>query len=473
MAFTSEQNHYINNIESRGARVIVGGQLDRFVPNINSSKWDDEFWFNINFPQVVTNQIASLTDGVISQTIDDFTHRFFMQPDDSLEYEVVIAKRPPRSYITLDIDFSPGLTFHYQNPLTPEQIAAGFSQPENITGSYAVYCNKANNQYQTGKFCHIYRPWARDANADQVWGTLNIDPVAKTLTISFDSQWVRDAAYPITIGPNLGYQTAGEQSYGSAAHRITCSYAGDPGEAGTLTAIHASVSGFDSTDDEGVGCVYVSSAGVPTTLVDYGTAYYNAGNTSQQWLTFPGLDAAISSGTAYYAGLMQEFSNVVLYYDEVNGPAHIRFVDASWPVPWNPYGTPDTTWATGVRFSIYIEYASGSSSSSSSSSLSSSSSSSSLSSSSSSSSLSSSSSSSSQAAATLIQEGFCFRNDDGSETTATWNADQDANITLGANTAKRLRFVIDTTGDPASKNLQLEYRYKPSGGAFGSWTKVT
>lgn len=74
--------------------------------------------------------------------------------------------------------------------------------------------------------------------------------------------------------------------------------------------------------------------------------------------------------------------------------------------------------------------------------------------------------------ATLIQEGFRFRNDDGSETAATWNADQDATITLTANTPKRLRIVVDTTGDPESKNLQLEYRMKPSGGSFGAWNKV-
>lgn len=36
----------------------------------------------------------------------------------------------------------------------------------------------------------------------------------------------------------------------------------------------------------------------------------------------------------------------------------------------------------------------------------------------------------------------------------------------------RLRFLIDATGNPDSINAQLEYRYKPSGGSFGSWTKV-
>jgi len=78
----------------------------------------------------------------------------------------------------------------------------------------------------------------------------------------------------------------------------------------------------------------------------------------------------------------------------------------------------------------------------------------------------------SSASATIEQEGFRFRNDDGSESAATWKASQDTNITLAADTAARIRMLLNATGDPASIGAQLEYRYKPSGGAFGSWAKV-
>jgi hypothetical protein len=75
-------------------------------------------------------------------------------------------------------------------------------------------------------------------------------------------------------------------------------------------------------------------------------------------------------------------------------------------------------------------------------------------------------------AASIEQEGFRFRNDDGSETTATWKANQDVNITAAADTAARLRMLLNATGDPASIGAQLEYRHKPSGGSFGSWLKA-
>jgi hypothetical protein len=76
------------------------------------------------------------------------------------------------------------------------------------------------------------------------------------------------------------------------------------------------------------------------------------------------------------------------------------------------------------------------------------------------------------AAVSIEQEGFRFRNDDGSESAATWKANQDVNINLAADTAFRLRFLLKATGNPDSIDAQAEARVKPSGGAFGAWEKI-
>jgi len=76
------------------------------------------------------------------------------------------------------------------------------------------------------------------------------------------------------------------------------------------------------------------------------------------------------------------------------------------------------------------------------------------------------------ALAFLNQEGFRFRNDDGDEDEATWRASQDVSIMLPAESIARVRFLIDSVGDIPGKQFQLEYRYKPSGGAFGNWSAV-
>jgi hypothetical protein len=61
-------------------------------------------------------------------------------------------------------------------------------------------------------------------------------------------------------------------------------------------------------------------------------------------------------------------------------------------------------------------------------------------------------------APTLDQTHFRWRNDDGSETTATWAAAEDTPISLAKNTPVRLRVEIGATGDPASAAYKLQYR---------------
>lgn len=62
------------------------------------------------------------------------------------------------------------------------------------------------------------------------------------------------------------------------------------------------------------------------------------------------------------------------------------------------------------------------------------------------------------AAGTVVQEGFRFRYDDGSQTTATWIAAQDVNIIRQKLLNTRLRILLNSTLDRASENYQLEYR---------------
>jgi hypothetical protein len=59
---------------------------------------------------------------------------------------------------------------------------------------------------------------------------------------------------------------------------------------------------------------------------------------------------------------------------------------------------------------------------------------------------------------TLEQEGYRWRNDDGSESAATWKAAQDTVPTITAGNAARLRMDINATNDPVSQDFQLEYR---------------
>lgn len=59
-------------------------------------------------------------------------------------------------------------------------------------------------------------------------------------------------------------------------------------------------------------------------------------------------------------------------------------------------------------------------------------------------------------AVALEFEGFRFRNDDGSEATATWKAAQDTDVT--ANSGLRIRTITNVTADPGNKRRRLKYR---------------
>jgi len=68
------------------------------------------------------------------------------------------------------------------------------------------------------------------------------------------------------------------------------------------------------------------------------------------------------------------------------------------------------------------------------------------------------------AAATADQEGFRFRNDDGSETSATWAASQDTDKTAPLATNLRLRMLVNATLDLASAAFTLRYQKNGAGG---------
>ncbi|OQY16720.1 MAG: hypothetical protein B6I36_09865 [Desulfobacteraceae bacterium 4572_35.1] len=68
----------------------------------------------------------------------------------------------------------------------------------------------------------------------------------------------------------------------------------------------------------------------------------------------------------------------------------------------------------------------------------------------------------------LTQEGYRVRNDDGSETTATWKAAQDTPATgVSASQNVRLRVIVDAEGDAPSQTYKLQY--KRNGDAASEW----
>jgi hypothetical protein len=62
------------------------------------------------------------------------------------------------------------------------------------------------------------------------------------------------------------------------------------------------------------------------------------------------------------------------------------------------------------------------------------------------------------ATVTHEQEGYRWRNDDNDEADATWRQSQDVDDSVNKSTNIRLRVLVNTTGDAASEQYQLEYK---------------
>jgi hypothetical protein len=75
--------------------------------------------------------------------------------------------------------------------------------------------------------------------------------------------------------------------------------------------------------------------------------------------------------------------------------------------------------------------------------------------------------------ATLDQEGFRWRADDGSETGASWLASQDTNISRNKETATRLRVLVDVLHDTPSAQYLLAYYHNGEASYRGIPTSVT
>jgi hypothetical protein len=72
--------------------------------------------------------------------------------------------------------------------------------------------------------------------------------------------------------------------------------------------------------------------------------------------------------------------------------------------------------------------------------------------------------------AAFDQDSFRLRNDDGSETTATWLAAANTNASMLIDTTYRARFLVQQTGEITASDVDLEWQYNLAG---AGWNNIT
>lgn len=330
------------------AIVKTGGiSTNKFVPNINASKWNDECWLNINNKAVsIVGEKQSFTNGKIDLIVGNDCHRYYIDAEGRVNYDIIFSS-VPKPEILFDLQFSRGLEFFYQPELDEEAILRGDYRPDNIIGSYAVFGQKAHNKYQTGKVCHIHRPKFIDANNNWIWGTLLIDPSANVISIRCDEDWLKKATYPITLDPTFGWTTGGGTAGADGAGGFTA-----PAD-GTITSISADLVGYSGSKIDYINQgYYLGTASSITTFVANGTAV-NTNCTDRNFYPI-NVSGSITNGTLYWLRHSDRIVTAGIYshYDTATGN-----YAGSLSSAWDNWGNnPTATFYTTLRRAMYATY---------------------------------------------------------------------------------------------------------------------
>jgi len=286
--------------------------------------------------------------------------------EETLLFDIVLKKKPKSNILSFQIK-AKDLRFSYQPFLTIEDRQKCIVRPPNVEGSYAVYhISKKNNEYETGKAFHIYRPTVEDALGNKIWCSINfdkyIDPT--TMTITIPQQFLDEATYPITLDPDFGYAIIGgaaaELANNTVSYRLGSAWT-MPAGGGTANYLRAYIGGNVACDCKAF--INQKDSGGAGTHGQIATkenlaCVADAGH----WEEFTLASEVLTGGVDYILNILgngadapQKTDTYAVWYD-VNG-ALASYVEA----PQN-YGAPESPWVATAEvvdvadFSIYVNY---------------------------------------------------------------------------------------------------------------------
>lgn len=326
--------------------VIIGGKpADKFIPNVNISFHDDEFFINLNRKDKLA--VSSCTNPV--ELPGEDTDIWHIDENGRLKWDIEFSERPAVNTWTWELKHTNGIEFFYQGELTPEEIERGAERPKGVVGSYAVYCDRANNKYKTGKLCHVYRPFCYDANGNHIYADLLISD--GQLTITVDETWLDNAVYPVRLDPTFGYTAQGgtTQSASSSYAWGTRFLSPAAGNAESLSA-YISHPSWGGRYWKYVLCEYNSNS----SPVLSGTA--EGSGSSSGWSELSLLATSqIQKDTEYVLVLQGSGGEVVFYSDSAGATANQQgYVAHQYSDTWG--SSLAMSFSNAFRFSIYCTY---------------------------------------------------------------------------------------------------------------------
>jgi len=211
-------NKELYRMVSHGATIDIGSLDDdtTFYPEVDMSKWGGECCIKISHadkskikPYKKAKEKTTSNNLKIEVDVEGTgrKHRF---SECSLEWDVEYssaADLPSDDIERFELNTPDNLTWYHQGELTQEDLNDGCTRPENVINSYAGYFNKKHNEYETGKFGHIFRSKLIANDGEEVWVIQEI--IDDTLCINIDRDWCNLHGFPIILDPTFGNEGQG------------------------------------------------------------------------------------------------------------------------------------------------------------------------------------------------------------------------------------------------------------------------
>lgn len=324
-------------------RVKVGGSdPHKFAPSINFSFQcgsDSEEYF-LNFSddilEIDTTGIDESWAGDELVIYNGARGAKFKNVKGGIKAFALFTDKSKIKTVKYKIERSPGISFHYQPELTPEEIAAGHVRPDNVVGSYAIYCDKAGHfktaagetivNYSTGKLGHIFAPYWKDAVGNRVKTSQRIKN--NRLEVEPPSQaWIDAATLPIELDPDVGYTTAGASGQNWGGDNISAAGPWTAGDTFNADTCYLYLNSSDGETGELTLGIYDDSSALPDNLLGDTSAI--ASPSAGAWNS-ASLDSSVSitSGTDYWVGFHSD-ANRNISYDSV-GSEKIKYKSSTY-----------------------------------------------------------------------------------------------------------------------------------------------
>lgn len=301
---------------------------------------------------------------------------FYQLPDDAntpeggFEFMAKINSKPAKNQFSFELT-SNNLLFEYQPALEAKDEFKGMTcnatncyngsvlmatRPINVVGSYAVYhISKKDNQYQTGKVAHIYRPYVNDSSGKTSWANITITSTSMIITI--EQKFLDTAVYPIYVDPSIGYAVVGASYANWAGDSIRGNYPFNPTSDGTLTTMNV-YHNIGTSLGTWRGIVYINSTNAVRAFT---SSYTQVASGAWESTAFNNGTLTIFAGTQYILGIWIGTSlNIVsMYYDSYT----VNYSRGSQTFSADSMPTDPQPWASGkpvsgeqYRYSMYANY---------------------------------------------------------------------------------------------------------------------